>query len=258
MDYDDPETARQAAAALASVPTGKPTEGGLAEQAGFKVSTGATGDMNGGRSYGGVVGNAPGDVQAKEFEANRVVREARAAIVETGGMTMDELLELGMSDGGQVAQDAAIVRRQMGAMSGMQPQMGAPYGQQSLMEQQPQSFYNQTPPQYNQSMGDGWRVVQNQARLKSGKSITVYMVEDALTGMNTGTKYRLPQVAEKIARVLNVTQNVDDPRVQMVESTYKEHVALMRELRNAKKAGNPNRVSMIESKLQSVNTKLGL
>lgn len=233
-------------------------EGRTATDTGFQVNTIEDGIMNDGRSYSGSMGSGPHDVLARESEANRKAVEARRLIIESE-MDMNDLLAPDIASGGDAAREALEIKRRMGTIANHMVNTGAqqvindaymnPNEASMMMEQEAY----QPAPQNN-----GWQVVKKTATLKSGKQIPVFMVEDSLSGMNTGKKYRLHEVAEKVSRVINATGNPSDARVTMINNAYEQHVKLMREKADARKNGNTNRVRMIESKLQEVNTRLGI
>lgn len=239
---------------------GRATQGGLAEEAGLTAvqdSRPNDAPMNEGRSFSGGGYGGPGDVQARESEANRAVVQTRRLIEATGGLDMNDFLDLEIADGGRGAHEAMSLKRRMGIIAEHTVDRGARQvvndaymnpNEASMMEQE--SYQ----PQYQ----DGWQVQKTRATLKSGKAIAVFVVEDALSGMTTGKKYRLAEVAERVARVINATGDPSDPRIGMIDKAYDNHVSLMRERAEASKAGNRKKVAMIESKLQEVNTRLGI
>lgn len=236
--------------------------GRLAEEAGLQaVQQQASPDspLNGGKSFSGGTGNAPGDVQAREFEANREAQQARRAIMESGGLSMDDLLDLSVSDGGTGAQSAMQMKRKMSAVAGHMVDSGARgVVQSAYMDPNEASMLMEQEAYSPQQSAEGWQVRKTAATLKSGKQIPVFVVEDSVSGMTTGKKYRLSQVAEKVARVINTTGNPNDSRIRMLNETYDKHVQLMRERADAKKSGNRKRVQMVESKLEEINAKLGI
>jgi len=204
-------------------------EGRIASDAGLRVSSGGEGAMNAGKSYSGDIG----------FDEN-------------------DFLALSESKG-ELTRNEANISRQMHGIAHHTVNTGArqmvndaymnPNEASMMMEQEAYQ-----PPQQM----DGWSVVKQSAQLQSGKRIAVFVVEDSLTGMTTGKKYRLAEVAEKVARVVNATNNPSDSRIGMIDQAYDTHVKLMREKAAARKDGNGKRVAMIESKLQEVNTRLGI
>jgi len=234
-----------------------------ASNAGLSVNQMGSGDMNGGRSYSNAVATGPSDVQARELEENHRVVETRQQIISEGEMSMADLLYPDLSSPDPTTRaNAQTLMRTSNAANSMANHMVSQGAQQvvhnaymnpneasDLMESE---AYN---PMQNNS---GWQVTKKYARLKNGKQLPVFIVEDSLTGMNTGKKYRISSIAEKISAVLNATQNMDDPRIQMIDKSYDQHIRLMRSLNEAKRNGNRKKVSLIESKLQIVNTKLGL
>jgi len=220
-----------------------------AQEAGLQARGIQDGEMDSSwRQRGGSSMGAPGDVQAKEMRENRRAVEARRAVLDTGGLSMDDLISVGLTDRDETARtEARQVRDKMARVAQFTGQntRQAP-SQNRLMEQ---SY---------QDVNDGWSVVQRTATLTTGKVVPVFMVEDGLSGMSTGKKYRLAEVAEKVARVLNATNNMDDARIRMIDQTYDQHVKLMRERAEAKRTGNTKALALIESRLADVNARLGL
>jgi hypothetical protein len=231
-------------------------DAGDAGVVGHNISDGV---MNEGRSYSGMGAAGPGDVQSREMAANRSVVEARRIIEDMGELSMNDLLAPDLASADATTRQNARTQIQADQMYQRMVNTGAqrvvqdsymnPNEASMLMEQE-----SYTPNQTD----DGWGVVKTYAKLKSGKKIPVFMVEDAMTQMNTGKKYRISSVAEKVANVLNVTQNMDDPRINMINTAYDQHVQLMRSLNEARRSKNSQKVSIIETKLSEINTRLGL
>jgi len=230
-----------------------------AAAAGLTMKQMDDGDMNGGRSFSGGAVGGPGDVQAREFAANRQVVEARKHIIDEGEMSLDDLVapDLASPDATTRENARSVMKANQfashligqGAQQVVHNAYMNPNEASNLMEAEAH-----TPIQHN----DGWQVKKVFAKLKSGKQLPVFIVEDTLTGMNTGKKYRIAVIAEKISAVLNATQNMDDPRINMIDAAYDQHVTLMRSLNEAKRSGNAQKAAIIETKLQVVNGKLGL
>jgi len=234
-----------------------------ADSAGLTATQISDGDMNNGRNFTGGGYGGPSDVQAREFDANRHAIEARQKILAEGEMSLYDLSSPDLNSNDAIARDNArtILRSEQaaGRIANHMVEQGAqrvvqnaymnPNEMSNLMES---DAY--TPMQQN----DGWHVTKVSARLRNGNQIPVFIVEDTLSGMNTGKKYRIAAIAEKVSNVLNATQNMDDPRIKMINQSYDQHVQLMRSLKEAKRVGNSQKVSIIESKLQVVNDKLGL
>lgn len=215
--------------------------------------------MNDGRSYAGGAGSGPGDVQARESEANRAVVQTRRMIESTGGLDMNDFLDLEIADGGQGARDAMQMKRRLGVVAEHMVNHGAQQMvHDAYMNPNEASMLMEQEAYQPQMQASGWQVVKTAATLKSGKQIPVFVVEDTLTGMTTGKKYRLSTVAEKVARVVNATNNPSDARITMINEAYDQHVKLMQERGKANREGNSRKVQMIESKLQEVNTRLGI
>ena len=231
-----------------------------AHESGLQARTMSDGEMDQTwRSKGGSVG-APGDVQAREMVENRLAVTARNVITDNGGLDMSDLLAVDLSSSDANARETARSLMRMEQVAGHMVERGA----QQVVNNAYMDTHNEASQMmesgaYNpQPSNDGWSVSKKYATLNSGKKIAVFVVEDALSGMTTGKRYRLAPVAEKIARVLNATNNPDDARIKMIESAYTRHVQLMRDRAAAKKSGNTQRVSVIEGKLQEVNARLGL
>lgn len=229
-----------------------------AADAGLQVRQHSGGDMNAGRSYAGI-GGAPGDVQMRESQENRRTIAVRRTIAEAGELDMSDLLEPSLSSGTPEERQEARRLLKIQKVAAHMVNTGArrvvadaymnPNEASMLMEQDA----------YRPAVVDsGWGVAKKYATLDSGKKIPVFIVEDSISGITTGKRYRLAQVAEKISRIMNVTNNPDDTRIKFIDAAYDKHVELMRSLATAKKSGNSNQVSIIESKLSEINTRLGL
>ncbi len=216
------------------------------------------GVMNDGRKYDGGIGTAPEDVRLREAQENRRSLQLSQAIEEIGGLDLNDLCSIGLADKDPVAVESAKSLMRMQHAVGHVVQQGAanmindaymnPNADTMMMEQAA----------YQPMVQDGWGVVKKTATLRNGKRVPVFVVEDSLSGMTTGKRYRIASVAEKIAKVITATQNPDDPRVGMIDRLYDRHVKLMQEKTRAKRAGNANKVTICEAKLSEVNAKLGL
>ena len=209
-------------------------------------------------------GNPGGGEVAIEEQAStrRDVIDAKNKIEEIGGLSMDDMIDLGVADADPATRKAAkelgeITRHMVnsGARQVVRNAYDNPNEASDLMEQEAYQ---------PQSTGDTWQVVKKRQKLRSGKVISVFMVEDTLSEMTTGKKYRLAEVARKVVRVLNATNNPEDARIRMIDTAYNKHVALMQSItktRRAIKEGQLNksgRLSVLESELEVVNAKLGL
>lgn len=216
------------------------------------------GVMNEGRKFDGGIGVAPDDVRARDSQANRQTVQLSRAIEDMGGLDMDDLCAPSIRGSDPVAAQEARQYMRMQQAVGHVVQQGAatmindaymnPNSNTMMMEQSA----------YQPVAQDGWGVVKKSATLKNGKRVPIFVVEDSISGMTTGKRYRIISVAEKVAKVITATQNPDDPRVAMIDRLYDRHVKLMQEKTQATRSGDASRVSICEAKLSEVNAKLGL
>ncbi len=231
-------------------------------EAGFQMQTQKDSDLDQSwRNHSGAGG--AGEVSLEEqASTRRDVLNAKNKIEEIGALSMDDMIDLGIADADpntrKAAKELGEITRHMvnsGARQVVQNAYIDPNEASDLMEQE---AYKPEP------TGQAWQVAKKRQKLKSGKVIAVFMVEDSLTEMTTGKKYRLAEVAGKVARVLNATNNPDDPRINMINTAYDKHVALMQNIaktRRAIKEGQTNkrgRLTVLEHELDVVNAKLGL
>lgn len=224
-------------------------------EAGFQARQISDGDMDGSWRSRASAGSGGGLMQVEEeaFSRQQVLR-ARRVIEESGGLSMDDLISLSMSDADGNSRQAARDLRRMSS-----------YVQQAPARPNQNLYETDYGMDDSMSSGDTWVVVRKNAKLaNSNRSIPVFVVEDSLSGMTTGKKYRLEVIAERIARVINTTGNPDDPRVQMIDQNYDRHVKLMQAIGAHKKSlregksMDRNKLSRLETELQQVNAKLGL
>lgn len=230
-----------------------------ASGAGFQVRQHDNGVMNEGRSYSGG-GSGPGDVLAREQAASRKAVETRRVIESMGELDINDLINPDLGQQNESGQNARMIHRltQHMVQTGARQIINDAY-----MNPNEATMFVEQAAYQPQMSNDGWVVRKTSAKLTSGKVIPVFVVEDSLSGMTTGKRYRLSQVAEKIAKVLNVTQNPDDARIKMIETAYDKHVELMKLIGNAKTAlregrGDKRRLQQLENELQEVNARLGL
>lgn len=227
--------------------------------AGFQANQITDGVMNQGRSYSGAA-SGPADVLAREQAASRATVESRRVIESMGELDINDLFAPDLGQQNEYGQTARALSRmtqhmvQTGARRIINDAYMDPNEATMLVEQE---AYRP------QQVDSGWRVKKSQATLQSGKKIPVFMVEDSLSGMTTGKRYRLSQVAEKIVKVINATGNPNDARIKMIETAYDRHVELMRSIAGAKTAlaegrGDKRRLQQMQSELEEVNARLGL
>ena len=109
-----------------------------------------------------------------------------------------------------------------------------------------------------------WATVKAVATLKGGKKVPVWMVENKATGMQMQKPFRVQAPAERIASVLNVTGNVNDPRVRQIHEDYDAYVNLTKQGRKYKQlmeSGDQGaRTSMrrIRAELNGIKQRLGI
>lgn len=109
-----------------------------------------------------------------------------------------------------------------------------------------------------------WRTEKAMARLKSGKQVPVWLVVNEGTGEKLEQPFRIQSPAEKIAAILSVTGNTNEPRIVQITEDYNRHVHLTKTLRNAKKAiqegKSINKVQYrkLSAELEGINHRLGI
>ena len=239
-------------------------------------------------------GNVAGDVQARELAENDVVRDARRKIMEilgddsepqpqrrqqTGtvhrknpglslndlseglditpnnlmadsGMTASELAALGVGIN-DAADNAAVDLVQQGYM-----------GSDNEAAQLAESMAGR--PQAPAEPTWDWTSVKSAATLRNGKRVPVWTVENKSTGMGMNKPFRIQAPAERIASLLNVTGNVNDPRIKQIHEDYDTYVGLTKQLRKAKKlyesgnqdAGRTGQKVVVQ--LRGVKSRLGI
>lgn len=251
-------------------------------------------------TLGGVPGmmsaGADAGVQAREMQENETVLEARRKIMEilaedeppahapqrqapTGhvrrknpGLSLEELSEgldtqggIGMADVGLTAEDLAAIGGGLNhAVNGVGVDLlhEGYQGGDNEAAQMAESMAGR--PQTPAEPTWDWTTVKGMATLRSGKKVPVWTVENKATGMGMQKPFRVQAPAERIASVLNVTGNVNDPRIQQIHEDYDLYVSLSRQLREAKKlfeSGDQDAKrtgQRVASQLRGVKQRLGL
>ncbi len=242
----------------------------------------------------GIRGDIAGDVQARELAENDIVRDARRKIMEilgdedeapsrpqqaqTGrvrranpGLSMDELSE-GLDMGGISTADHGMTADELAAL-GIGVNQAADKAAVELL----QSGYmgeDDEAAQLAESMAGrpqapaeptwDWVAVKGVATLRSGKQVPVWTVENKSTGMGMNKPFRIQAPAERVASVLNVTGNVNDPRVKQIHEDYEAYVGLTKQLRKAKQlheSGDANAArtgQKVAMQLRGVKQRLGI
>jgi hypothetical protein len=109
-----------------------------------------------------------------------------------------------------------------------------------------------------------WKAVKSMATLRGGKKVPVWMVENSASGMQINKPFRIQAPAERIVSLLNVTGNVNDPRVKQIYEDYDKYVDLTKRYRKCKQlyeSGNKNAVQSgqrIAAELRGVKQRLGI
>lgn len=218
-----------------------------------------------------------GDVQGREFEANQDAVEARRKIKEilgedddssalglpsghpmvgqrrqqhASGLSMEDLMD-GLGQGmDQISSDVARDLLQEGLIDNV-PDEAALYAEQHARRPRPTS--------------SDWKVRKYQATLKqSGRTVPVWKVVNEKTSMAMERPFRLIEVAERIAAILNQTGDMNDRRITSVIEAYNQHSALMKKKRMLKEAIDSGRKDLrsalraVMDQLEGVNYKLGI
>ena len=215
-----------------------------ASELGFSANNKAGGDFNlsgGQANYGDYGSVLDGENRAKEdlIKARRLMEQSE--------LSMDDLIGLGLTDTDQTTKQEARLLYQMNQQrsnTGRAPQAASPRA--PLMEN-----------------SGSWEVVENVATLNNGKRIKVWTVEDAITQFNTGKNYRFRSVAEKVAAVVNATNNVDDSRIRMIDEAHDKYVNLKKQVSQAKKMinegrGDRKKLSRLQGELGRIGARLGI
>lgn len=109
-----------------------------------------------------------------------------------------------------------------------------------------------------------WGVEKMRAKLKNGKHVPVWKVIDESTGMEIPNAFRIQEPAQRIASIINKTGNINDPRIKGILEAYKQHVQLMRQVRQLKQAITEGRgelkpkLRQVYDALEETNWKLGI
>jgi len=200
---------------------------------------------------------AAADSYAMEQADNEDARKAYRAIAETGGLSMADLME-GLSPNDFRDGEQPMSRQEMARLARILDQ-GLNDGAQRVARNMVQDAFTEDFPDEASMMaesysghtqeGNGdWITEQRAAKLRSGKVVPVWIVVNETTGMKIEKPFRVQAPAERIATVLNITGNVNDPRIRQIQEDYDEHVNLMKNIQ----------LSTLQMKLEGVNAKLGI
>ena len=247
---------------------------------------------------GAIRGDVAGDVQARELAENDVVRDARRKIMEildgdddvapqrrsqqapTGrvrpknrGLSFEELSEgLDMQHENSLLADAGLTSDDLAEL-GLGVNAAADRAAVDLVQQGYVGEGGESAelaesmagrPQAPAEPTWDWVTAKNMATLRSGKKVPVWTVENKSTGMGMNKPFRIQAPAERIASVLNVTGNVNDPRIRQIHEDYDRYVSLSKQLRKAKQlheSGDANAKKTgqrIVVELRGVKQRLGI
>ena len=197
-------------------------------------------------------GGMAGDVQARELAENDVAREARRKIMEileeddppahapqqpargtvrrrNPGLSMEDLME-GLSPDDMATLGGGLNDAMNTTAVDL---MQAGYlGEGDEASELAESMAGR--PQAPAEPSWDWVAVKGEATLGSGKKVPVWLVENTSNGMSMQKPFRVQAPAERIAALLNVSGNVNDPRIRQIHEDYDLYVKLSRQLRKAK------------------------
>lgn len=212
-----------------------------------------------------------GDVQARELAENDVAREARRKIMAI--LEEDEAPQLapqGHQSGHVRRKNTELTMDDLaGIGGGLHDAVGA-VGMDLFQEGYMGS--DNEAAQMAESMGGrsqseptwDWKSVKSVATLRGGKKVPVWMVENDKTGMNINKPFRIQAPAERIASLLNVTGNANDPRVRQIQEDYDKYAMLTKRLRECKQlyeSGDrsvKDKAQRIAAELRGVKSRLGI
>lgn len=184
------------------------------------------------------------------------VQEQRPAR-RTGGLSLDDL-----SDG--ISRDD--MARAMGGMADAAGNVARDLVNDGMQQDVPNEStmmaesYGSEPRNTNGS----WGVEKMRAKLKNGKHVPIWKVVDESTGMEIPNPFRIQEPAQRIASIINKTGNVNDPRIKGILEAYKNHIQLMKQVRQLKAAITEGRGDLkpklreVYDLLEETNFKLGI
>ena len=228
----------------------------------------------------GGINEVAGDVQARELAENDVAREARRKIIAimeeedepparvpqqapTGqlrrknpGLSMEDLMDSdnraaiggGINDAANTAAldlfHAGYMDEDNEAAQMVESMAGRPH----------------TPVETTWD----WVTVKAMATLQNKKRVPVWMVENRANGMKMDKPFRVQAPAERIASLLNITGNTNEPRIQQIREDYDRYVSLMKQARKCKQlveSGDQNARktgTRVVAELRGVKQRLGI
>jgi hypothetical protein len=224
-------------------------------------------------SKNGRLDGAAADSYAMEQADNEDARKAYRVVQESGGLSMADLME-GLSPNDFREGEAPMSRQEMARLAKIMDQ-GLNDGTQRVARELIQDAHMQDFPDEASMMSESmsansykddgdWITEQRAAKLRSGKTVPVWFVVNESTGMKIEKPFRIQPPAERIATVLNITGNVNDPRIKQISEGYDEHVNLMKEIRKCRsyivegQTEYKRRLTSLQMKLEGVNSRLGI
>ena len=109
-----------------------------------------------------------------------------------------------------------------------------------------------------------WNSVQMNAKLKSGAVVPVWKVTDSKTGMEMPTPFRIQEVADRIAAILNESGNVNHPSIVSTVNAYNKRIAIVKEMKQVKdmiaegQVAKKGRLQQLQGELAAIDMKLGI
>jgi hypothetical protein len=189
-----------------------------------------------------------------------------------GALSLDDLMEgmdnsngIGMADSGMTSDDLAAMGGGLNDIMNTTAVdlMHSGYnGDDNEAAQLAESMAGR--PQQPADSSWDWVTVKGVATLASGNKVTVWMVENTSNGMEMKKPFRVQAPAERIASLLNVAGNVNDPRIKQIHEDYDRYVGLTKQFRNAKKlyeSGNRDAGktgTRIAAELRGIKQRLGI
>lgn len=215
---------------------------------------------------------AAADSFAMEQADNEDARRAYQIMEESGGLSLADLMEdlspteFRDNEMKVSRQDMARMKRAAGAgLNQAVQQVGRDLVQEAYTDFPGESSMMAESMAGSPDPADGdWTTVQRAAKLKGGKMVPVWLVVNEATGMKIDKPFRIQPPAERIATILNITGNANDPRIKQIQEDYDEHVRLMKGIRQCRqyiKEGKDEyrgRLQSLQVKLEGVNVKLGI
>lgn len=131
-----------------------------------------------------------------------------------------------------------------------------------------QILQESTPPKMNLrqqiQVGDDWTVKKYLGETRGGDTVPIWKVTNKKTGTAIDKLFRIEQVADQIAMILNKTGNMNDPRAVSLINAYEKRDKLLKEARALEKSmtdGKPmktDRLRAIRSEINQLDYRLGL